>query len=176
MLLRRMLKPPHRYKVGKVVCKGADHLLMMTLGATHAGGVCRTLTALIDTGAQVNLVRRGLFSHALFGPSSNPRTLITASGERMEGGQLEVQLTMHLRVRGTGQEWSAQATFYEADIQMDAIIGYPWLKAHKLAVVACKDTLAVFLQPPLLLGHYTVTTQRRRHKDRKKMQVHAISE
>ena len=49
-------------------------------------GIRRRARALIDTGAEANLVRRGWLSDEELRPAKSPLTLITADGTQMAGG------------------------------------------------------------------------------------------
>ena len=47
-------------------------------------------------------------------------------------------------------EWCTKASFYEADIQVDAILGYPWLAERELGVFPHLKALA-FGHPKMIL-------------------------
>ena len=46
--------------------------------------------ALVDTGAEATLVRRGLLPEGCFQESKRPLMLLTVSGDKLEGGRQEV--------------------------------------------------------------------------------------
>ena len=48
------------------------------------------ISALIDTGAEINLLRQGLLPPHYFSLSPNPRRFVTAGQAQMAGGKLEV--------------------------------------------------------------------------------------
>ena len=52
------------------------------------------MDVLVDTGAQVSLVRRGLFKEELLQPSRRPVRLKVANGEIMGGGTHEATISM----------------------------------------------------------------------------------
>ena len=87
------------------------------------------LKILIDTGAEVNLIRRGSLPEAYFRPARRPLVLATANGSRMEGGAQEAKLELEFwtteELPAGGSCWTAPAFFHDADIQVDALIGYP---------------------------------------------------
>ncbi len=51
-------------------------------------------SALIDTGAEVCLIRQGLLPEFLFQPAENPLRLIAVNKQRLAGGDKEVLITM----------------------------------------------------------------------------------
>ena len=70
--------------------------------------------------------------------SRNPLALVTADGNRMEGGKKEVTVQLNFKVDHPDNpqqvDWSIPGTFHDADIQVDAILSYPWLEASHLGV------------------------------------------
>ena len=54
----------------------------------------KVVDVLVDTGAQVSLVRRGLFKEELLQPSRRPVRLKVANGEIMGGGTHEATISM----------------------------------------------------------------------------------
>ena len=69
--------------------------------------------ALVDTGAQATLVKRGLLPTDLFKVSDRPLMLKTVSGEELFGGKMEVKDDCRLSGRGGG--WAAKAQPVEDD-------------------------------------------------------------
>lgn len=101
---------------------------------------------LVDTGAQANLVRRGVLPERLFAPAERPLSLSTACGQAMDGGQREVQLQKGMRKEDLNDEdggiWWGEGFFHDADITVDAIVGWPWLKPKGIVVVTAHNCLA----------------------------------
>ena len=60
----------------------------------RCNGEERTILALVDTGAQANLVRRGPFPSKCFRPALVPLDLTTVSGEVLPGGRSEIKLSL----------------------------------------------------------------------------------
>ena len=58
----------------------------MILKATTSLGREKYIQALIDTGAEANLIRAGLFKKDEMRPSASPLSLRTADGSVMSGG------------------------------------------------------------------------------------------
>ena len=86
---------------------------------------------LVDTGAEVCLVRRGLVRSEDLAPAKKPRTLVAANGQRLPGGDLELQAELQF----DAIEWdtkksislTAPTSFYEAETAEDIIVSYRWL-------------------------------------------------
>ena len=48
-------------------------------------------------------------------------------------------------------EWRASATFHDVDLQVDAILGYPWLRKQHIGVFPHLSSLALLTDPIMLL-------------------------
>ena len=55
------------------------------------------LTVLVDTGAEVNLIRKGILAEGELQPVAKPLRFTTASSDRLEGGKRKVQGTLRLQ-------------------------------------------------------------------------------
>ena len=91
------------------------------------------MRAIVDTGACVNLVKQGFFD-APMTPNEKPLTLVTANGEKLKGGDREVELDLDFKmtIRGQAKETNSEVftlkgKFHEADIEDEFILGFPWL-------------------------------------------------
>ncbi len=73
------------YQIRQV--RGDQRQLLLRVRAQGPDGVQRTMSALVDTGAQVNLIRKGLFPEGIFRPAARAVRLVTADGKDMEGGR-----------------------------------------------------------------------------------------
>ena len=97
--------------------------------AESASGDFRPLKILIDTGAQANLVSEALYPPAEFRETARPVVLRGVNNTIVKGGTKEMTLRLHFKME-KGAE-SLPAVFYNAaDIGVDAILGYPWLKRN----------------------------------------------
>ena len=109
-----------------IATKGEERQLLLNIRAEGDDFGPIYMQVLIDTGAEANLVRTGLVSPGALKKSKQPLILVTASGSRMEGGQLDVNMTLTFGAKSlegeTLPEWSTQGTFHGADIQVDAIL------------------------------------------------------
>ena len=107
--------------------KGQDKLLVaVSLHLQEGSLVCAN--ALIDTGAEINLLRRGLVVSYWFFSSDKPKRFITANQAYMEGGGVDLQCMVEME--GTDVDTSIKkcvicpTRFYDADIGVDAILSY----------------------------------------------------
>ena len=92
------------------------------------------MDVLVDTGAQVSLVRRGLFKVESLQPSRRPVRLKVANGEIMGGGTHEATISMefweHERLNrpDLAKRSTLSGNFYVADItDWDIIMGYDFM-------------------------------------------------
>ena len=92
-------------------------------------GESQILRVLIDTGAQANLIRRGVVDDHLMYPARNPLFLRTANGQVLEGGRRVTKMALKFRQVVDGytlpNSLVLNAEFHEADIRVDAILSYP---------------------------------------------------
>jgi len=87
--------------------------------------------ALIDTGAEVNIVREGLLHASNFQPARRPLKLITASNHRLPGGMHEATVNLVFQGADTSSKEKVRVTaptvLYEAQVGEDMILSYQWL-------------------------------------------------
>ena len=95
----RLCRPVDSHLLGHVVKKGNAKQLLIKIRATQPDGRQVDLHALIDTGAQANLIKKGLLHPSVFRPSQKPLALITADGTKMDGGLQEVTLNLKFSAR-----------------------------------------------------------------------------
>ena len=129
--------------IGKAKMQGNSAQLLLRVNARTLDGERKQLLALVDTGAQVNLYRYGLFEDNQTRPASKPLSLVTVDGTKLSGGQREVWLNIEFFATSEKQKmsWQEDACFLEGDIQVDLILGYPWLKTVQLGILPHKDAL-----------------------------------
>ena len=103
---------------------------------------------LVDTGAQVSLVRRGLFKEESLQPSRRPVRLKVANGEIMGGGTHEATISMefweHERLKrpDLAKRSTLFGNFYVADItDWDMIMGYDFMVANAIGALPHRATL-----------------------------------
>ena len=135
------------------------------------------LDILVDTGAQVNILKTGLAPEGLCRPSSKPIVFLQADSSKPRGGASEVDCQVFMRGTeiDTGRETYAAlpVTWYEGDIMADAIVSLAWLAEFDVDInsqnhlVIIKSTprpvrVAGLLEPPrrgLALGSEVLTVQ-----------------
>ena len=72
-------------EIGRVQVEGDETQLLLRVDATTPDGKTRQLLALVDTGAQVNLFRIGLFASEEVVPAKCPIGLVTVDVTRPNG-------------------------------------------------------------------------------------------
>ena len=105
----------------------------------------KTVTVLVDTGAQVNLVNRGIFKEDAFEVAKKEVELRSIAGEKIQGGERVATIKVALEAKDwkTSKQWQQYlgGEFYLADIGVDMVVGWPLLHGHQLAVVPHRQQL-----------------------------------
>jgi len=115
-----------------------DDALRISATAVVAERAPQTVSVLVDTGAQLSLVRRGLFPADLFQPAKCPTRLVTADRQPLMGGDRAIEL--ELCFDGKCSDSSERplirvlTTLVEADISDDVIVSYSWLGSTEFDV------------------------------------------
>ena len=124
------------------VC-GEKQMVLRVRAADKVGNV-HCLDALVDTGAEANLLSQKLFPGGAWERSRRPLNLLTVTGEPLEGGDMEIALDLTFGVLGDAEgTWVSHGVFHAADIHVDAILSYPWLKERGLVVCTSSGSLAL---------------------------------
>ena len=167
------LKNRKSYFVGAIAFEEEELQLVMAILANLHNGEERILRVLVDTGAQANLVRTGLMPDCIMREAKEKLNLRTANGQKLAGGEREVDLSLGFRqvIQGDTMPellWE-NATFVEADIRVDAILSFPWLVKTKIGVFPHLRALAL-AEPEmtLLMGLPKVKKYRVSKVERKK--------
>ena len=102
----------------------------------------------MDTGAQVSLVRRGLFKEEPLQPSRRPVRLKVSNGEIVGGGTREATISMefweHERSNrpDSAKKSTLSGNFYVADItDWDVIMGYDFMVGNAIGALPHRATL-----------------------------------
>ena len=153
----RLLRGYQEGEIGRVQVEGDETQLLLRVDATTPDGKTRQLLALVDTGAQVNLFRIGLFASEEVVPAKCPIGLVTVDGTRLNGGDRQISLTLGFSASAGSRvkDWRERAIFIEGDIQVDLILGYPWLRSTHLGILPHKDALFREGSPTWLLRSVT---------------------
>ena len=99
------LRSENAFRVGKVVCKGEDLQLLLQPKVVAPDGSERILSVLVDSGAEANLIRLGLFEKMLK-PAKSPVRLAAVNGTTLDGGNEEITLKRYFDavLRDGGEE------------------------------------------------------------------------
>ena len=126
---------------------GAQTKLLMQVTLRMRDGSELDIRALVDTGSEVNLVRRGLVPYHLFRASARPKRFVTASHAVLEGGTEEVPCDLIMAGVDVDTRQKAEVVcpiaFYDADIRADALLSYEWLRQHNVDVRCRRHGLEV---------------------------------
>ena len=112
--------------------------LKVEVQVTWADGSTKTLQALVDTGAELNLINPKLLDPSLFSLSPKPIRLGMANSNILLGGTRQV--TMNLTFAGvdmdTGhiQEVTMPVTAYDGEVVVDLILSYGWLAEQDILI------------------------------------------
>ena len=98
-----------------------------------SNGWSKEISAFIDTGSEVSLIKRGLLPDDSMRPAGRPLQLVTASGQVMRGGAREADTSLGLVGRcfdsGRKKKVALQTptVLLEADMAEDVLLSYQWL-------------------------------------------------
>ncbi|EPS61993.1 hypothetical protein M569_12800, partial [Genlisea aurea] len=102
-------------------------------------------TALIDTGAEICVLKKGLVPPEILSPAKKPLRLVGANERRLEGGDKEVTLLMCLWATNQATQKKIQlripTTFYVADIKDPLILSYAWCQGRGVDILPRKHGL-----------------------------------
>ena len=170
VLASRMLRPRKFYEVGTIIHKHDDLQLIMELPLILPNNETIRIKALIDTGAEANLIRMGLAPSHLLRQAKYPMKLIAANGQRLGGGErvLAAILGFEAQKNGIWQDELMEfgASFFEAEINVDAIISFSWMAQHKIGVFPHKRALAI--DHPELIMLYGLSDKKKEYTPKKK--------
>ena len=148
-------RPEVPFMIGMMENRGGGHQLLMTVDIT-VGDFRRTVRALVDTGAQVSIIKQSLIPEEIYKPAKKPLSLRTASGEHLQGGRRVANLEVLVAAESDQNcqvktPWKAPITVHDGDIGADMIIGYPWLKRQRLDIQPWRNALQLHDPPRWVL-------------------------
>ena len=125
------------------------------------------VTALVDTGAEICLVRRGLLDGDYFKMSEKPIALIAANGQQLSCGDREVEMILQARAENPVNMEKALVEVpvkaFEAAIDYDLILAYEWLAKYDLLLYAKANALIVLGKPARWI--WGVNAQRAKYQE-----------
>ena len=114
------------------------------------GEVEEVFDVLVDTGAQVSLVKAGLLPPECLTDSWKPVRLKVANGQYMVGGTKEaaigLQFVNHRELSrpDLGKEILLQGRFYEAEMDWDMIVGYNFMMETDSGVLPAQASMTLY--------------------------------
>ena len=91
-VIQGCLTDPDTFLWGKISKQDSNLQLALMLPVRTSSGYKKSLRTLIDTGAEVNLIRQGTLDSYFFRCADDPVQLVTANGQYMSGGSRTVEL------------------------------------------------------------------------------------
>ena len=102
------------------------------------GEVEKVFDVLVDTGAQVSLVKAGLLPPECLTDSRKPVRLKVANGQYMVGGTKEAAIGLQ------GKEILLHGRFYEAEMDWDMIVGYDFMMETDSGVLPAQASMTLY--------------------------------
>ena len=128
-------------QIGKVQLE-----LLLNMEVIFEDNTRKQIRVLVDTGAQANLLKRGVAPRHLVRRAQTPVRLVAANGQEVRAGDQEVvaHLVFHRRNAHGENEGNEkfESRFYVADTEVDGILSYPWLNSQQIGMFPHLDTLA----------------------------------
>jgi hypothetical protein len=157
----RLVQDVGVFQAGQIRNCGNKWQLLMNIQVELSNGVVQKLDILVDTGAEANLVKLNRLPRHLTYAAGRPLKFVTASGQHLDGGATCVDLTLEFMQVVAGEVLPdllrREATFYEADIKVDAILSYPWMSKNRIGVFPHLEAMA--LEEPELILLYGTTPE-----------------
>ena len=168
-------RPQVPFQIGLMENREGGHQLLLTMHII-IGKEDRVVKALIDTGAQVSIIRHGLLPESVFKQAKKPLMLKTANGEALSGGQRVANLQLEIAAESDDgclvrPPWKTNITVHDGDIGADMIIGYPWLRKQRLDIQPWRNALQLHDHPHWVLRAQPMT----RRPDSSKLNISELS-
>ena len=147
--LVELLERPEILSLHAVRRVGRERQLHLKVRAL-CGEVEKVFDVLVDTGAQVSLVKAGLLPPECLTDSRKPVRLKVANGQYMVGGTKEaaigLQFVNHRELSrpDLGKEILLQGRFYEAEMDWDMIVGYDFMMETDSGVLPAQASMTLY--------------------------------
>ena len=147
--LVELLERPEILSLHAVLRVGRERQLHLKVRAL-CGEVEKVFDVLVDTGAQVSLVKAGLLPPECLTDSRKPVRLKVANGQYMVGGTKEaaigLQFVNHRELShpDLGKEILLQGRFYEAEMDWDMIVGYDFMMETDSGVLLAQASMTLY--------------------------------
>ena len=147
--LVELLERPEILTLHAVRRVGRERQLHLKIRAL-CGEVEKVFDVLVDTGAQVSLVKAGLLPPECLTDSRKPVRLKVANGQYMVGGTKEaaigLQFVNHRELSrpALGKEILLHGRFYEAEMDWDMIVGYNFMMETDSGVLPAQASMTLY--------------------------------
>ena len=147
--LVELLERPEILSLHAVRRVGRERQLHLKVRAL-CGEVEKVFDVLVDTGAQVSLVKAGLLLPECLADSRKPVRLKVANGQYMVGGTKEaaigLQFVNHRELSrpDLSKEILLQGRFYEAEMDWDMIVGYDFMMETDSGVLPAQASMTLY--------------------------------
>ena len=147
--LVELLERPEILSLHAVRRVGRERQLHLKVRAL-CGEVEKVFDVLVDTGAQVSLVKAGLLPPECLTDSRKPVRLKVANGQYMVGGTKEaaigLQFVNHRELSrpDLGKEILLHGRFYEAEMDWDMIVGYDFMMETDSGVLPAQASMTLY--------------------------------
>ena len=147
--LVELLERPEILSLHAVRRVGRERQLHLKVRAL-CGEVEKVFDVLVDTGAQVSLVKAGLLPPECLTDSRKPVRLKVANGQYMVGGTKEaaigLQFVNHRELSrpDLGKEILLHGRFYEAEMDWDMIVGYDFMMETDSSVLPAQASMTLY--------------------------------
>ena len=111
-----------------------EKFLKIRVTLVTSDGETTQAVALVDTGAEVSLIKKGLIAHTYEAPARRRLKLIAANNEVVEGGSMELNLDVQLDANNIQTKEkivvNTPTSLYVANIAEEMILSHKWF-AHR---------------------------------------------
>ena len=146
-VMERMQKAFDKYPINQVKSYRDALQLILEMEAILENGTVKTMKILVDTGAEANLIRKGFVPDHLTFVAKRVLHLVAANGQKIEGGTRTAKtiLKFSQEVNGVKMDDTLdfEVEFWEAQIEVDAILSFPWMCEHKIGIFPHHRALAM---------------------------------